>query len=305
MTGQPRRVLAVYATLLAVVLCLATAAHAPHVGGVGVRGAGSVVRTGIEIAFVLMLICGAAVVLSLFVRRPRRRRPGDEEEQLAQTLQITRTDRALALLTALALLAAVIAVVFALARLQHAPAVHRTAAVQPPTERATTAAATSSAHRGGESNSSSDLVAAIVIGVLLLAAAGYGGSAWLHRGRHAGLVIPDAPPEDTGPGKLGQVLDDAAGALVSGSDPRAAIIACYRAMQRRLAEAGAAGTPADSPEELLDRASRAGLALPADAARLSELFGEARFSTHPMSSAQQRDAADALDRLRSKLAARR
>jgi hypothetical protein len=85
-------------------------------------------------------------------------------------------------------------------------------------------------------------------------------------------------------------------------DARAAIIACYLAMETSLAERGTARGVADTPGELLTRATEAGLVRGTAAARLTALFYEARFSSHPLGH-RQRDAAErALDELAADLA---
>jgi len=90
-------------------------------------------------------------------------------------------------------------------------------------------------------------------------------------------------------------------ALSAGGEPRAAIIACYAAMERGFAAAGSAPAVADTPAEVLARATRAGLIRPGPAQTLTGLFRRARYSTHPMTSADSRVAADALTQMRSDL----
>lgn len=65
--------------------------------------------------------------------------------------------------------------------------------------------------------------------------------------------------------------------------PREAIIACYAAMERALAEApGAAPQASDTPSEVLARAVGNRAVRAGNAAALVELFAEARFSGHVM-----------------------
>src|SRR6201996_3473751 len=85
---------------------------------------------------------------------------------------------------------------------------------------------------------------------------------------------------------------------------RAAIIACYVAMERRLADRGTARGAADTPDELLSRAVAAGLVRGGAAGRLTALFYEARFSSHPLGAGQREAASAALDELAAELAAR-
>jgi membrane protease YdiL (CAAX protease family) len=90
-----------------------------------------------------------------------------------------------------------------------------------------------------------------------------------------------------------------------GRDPRAAIIACYSAMERGLAEApDAAPLASDTPSEVLARAVDHGALHSHAAAQLVELFTEARFSPHEMTE-KHRESAVAwlrivLDDLRSR-----
>jgi uncharacterized protein DUF4129 len=90
-------------------------------------------------------------------------------------------------------------------------------------------------------------------------------------------------------------------ALSAGGEPRAAIIACYTAMERGFAAAGSAPAVADTPAEVLARATRAGLVRPEPAETLTGMFRRARYSTYPMTSADSRVAADALTEMRSDL----
>ena len=105
--------------------------------------------------------------------------------------------------------------------------------------------------------------------------------------------------------RLATLLDSlAAGrdALTAGSEPRAAIIACYAAMERGFAAAGSAPGAADTPAEVLARASRAGLVRAEPAETLTGLFRRARYSTYPITGADSRAAADALTEMRTDLA---
>ena len=105
--------------------------------------------------------------------------------------------------------------------------------------------------------------------------------------------------------RLATLLDSlAAGsdALTAGGEPRAAIIACYAAMERGFAAAGSAPAVADTPAEVLARATRAGLVRAEPAETLTGLFRRARYSTYPLTRADSRVAADALTEMRTDLA---
>jgi hypothetical protein len=83
--------------------------------------------------------------------------------------------------------------------------------------------------------------------------------------------------------------------------PRATVVACYRAMSAALADSGTRLDPADTPGELLRRVVADGR-LPGPAAgRLTALFAEARFSSHPFGAEQVAAARDALDEIAAAL----
>jgi hypothetical protein len=115
------------------------------------------------------------------------------------------------------------------------------------------------------------------------------------RGRHTDFIAED--PED-----LREAVESGRSALRTVDDARAAIIACYVAMERSLAERGTARAVADTPDELLARATASGLVHGTAAARLTALFYEARFSSHPLGRAQRDAAERALDELAAALA---
>ena len=72
------------------------------------------------------------------------------------------------------------------------------------------------------------------------------------RARHGDFIAED--PED-----LREAVESGRSALRTVDDARAAIIACYVAMENSLAERGAARAVADTPDELLARATETGL----------------------------------------------
>jgi len=133
------------------------------------------------------------------------------------------------------------------------------------------------------------LVAAVVISVW-----------WSSRLRRpaAPLVIEDVNTEE-----LEAAVAEGRAALQGIDDARAAIIACYVAMERSLADRGNPRGAADTPDELLARAVAAGTVRGTAAGRLTTLFYEARFSTHPMSAGQRDAARTALDDISAELAA--
>ncbi len=98
-------------------------------------------------------------------------------------------------------------------------------------------------------------------------------------------------------GDLQDAVSSGRRALARLDDARAAIIACYVAMERSLAVAGAAHADADTPDEFLARAVAAGLVRGAAAGELTGLFYEARFSAHELTVAQRDAAREALEQL--------
>ena len=114
----------------------------------------------------------------------------------------------------------------------------------------------------------------------------------------APLVIVDTSAEE-----LREAVESGRAALAEIDDARAAIIACYVGMERSLAERGTRRSVADTPDELLARAVAAGTVRGPAASRLTALFYEARFSTHPVAAGQRAAASAALDELAEELAA--
>jgi hypothetical protein len=109
-------------------------------------------------------------------------------------------------------------------------------------------------------------------------------------------VIEDEDSED-----LRDAVESGRIALRTLDDARAAIIACYLAMEQRLAERGAARSVADTPDELLARATRSKIVHGSAPSRLTALFYEARFSSHPMDQSQRQLAEQALNELAAAL----
>ena len=123
--------------------------------------------------------------------------------------------------------------------------------------------------------------------------------AWRQRRLSPALEL-EAPAEDYG-GTLQEAILGGQRALLELDDARAAIIACYVAMEQSLARAGTERSVAETPDELLAKAAGQ-LLISADAAsRLTSLFYEARFSSHPLDHNQKEAAERALAELASEL----
>ena len=93
MTARAARVLASYGAVLLIAVCVSTAAHAPHVTGLGLRGAGSTVRGVAEASFLLLFAGVTAGLIRAVLRARRRRRHDDDELPLSQLMPISRTSR--------------------------------------------------------------------------------------------------------------------------------------------------------------------------------------------------------------------
>ncbi|MFD7414038.1 DUF4129 domain-containing protein [Kitasatospora purpeofusca] len=138
------------------------------------------------------------------------------------------------------------------------------------------------------------LVIAVVVGVVLLLR-----RLRVVRRRRPAAPLPAAPARS----------EDALAAAVvtgrralTGADARAAVIACYAAMETSLAASGLSLRAPDSPTELLERAMADDRVDPVHARDLTALFREARYSTHPMDETHVRRARTALDALAGRLA---
>ncbi|MDH6136723.1 hypothetical protein P3T37_006154 [Kitasatospora sp. MAA4] len=143
------------------------------------------------------------------------------------------------------------------------------------------------------------VVALILLGLVL-------GLVALWRRRHSLWGDPAQPPALAPDADDAQALADAvdsARRALRGDDVRTAVIACYAAMESSLAESGAGRRAADSPTDLLDRVVASGTLRAAEAAELTGLFREARYSTHPMGPDELRRAGAALDAVSAQLAA--
>jgi hypothetical protein len=122
-----------------------------------------------------------------------------------------------------------------------------------------------------------------------------------YRRRRSGpRPAPDEPADPTVP-PLVAALAAGERALHEDSDPRTAIIGCYAAMERSLADAGSPPRLADTPAEVLGRATASGLVRPAWAGTLTGLFRRARYSSHPMTEADRAAAIGALAQVQADL----
>jgi hypothetical protein len=147
------------------------------------------------------------------------------------------------------------------------------------------------------------LLAAVVVVLVVVAVA--------RRLRRFGLRVPQRPDpagaatEDDDARLLLSAVHSGRRALAdTGEDARAAVIACYAAMEEALVASGVPRHTSDSPADLLTRAAEAGLAPVPAAPRLTALFREARYSSHPMDGSHREAAAGALEEIASLLRSR-
>jgi hypothetical protein len=113
-----------------------------------------------------------------------------------------------------------------------------------------------------------------------------------------GLYSFPAEPEE-----LREAVVSGRAAMAGLDEARAAIIACYEAMERSLADRGAARGLSGTPDELLGRATQQQIVRGTGVRRLTTLFYEARFSSHPLGPAERNAAIQALDDLAADLGA--
>jgi heme/copper-type cytochrome/quinol oxidase subunit 2 len=128
------------------------------------------------------------------------------------------------------------------------------------------------------------IAVAVIAGIVVL---------WVRRPRRESTT-PEA-------GATRVAVDAAIDALDSEADPRRAVIAAYRAMQRALGEHGVARRPTEAPREYLQRVLVASQANEREAKTLTGLFEEARYSTHPIPERFRELALTALQSLRGRL----
>ncbi|MBD8505887.1 DUF4129 domain-containing protein [Hoyosella sp. G463] len=132
--------------------------------------------------------------------------------------------------------------------------------------------------------------------LLALLVMGMGLSLRLPRG---GLILEptETEPAQAPPGSaLRAATEQGLAAIGQHTDtPRAAIIACYAAMEQALRDSDdASPRESDTPREVIQRASRRGYLGEGPATVLVDLFTEARFSQHPMTREDQQSATAAL-----------
>ena len=117
---------------------------------------------------------------------------------------------------------------------------------------------------------------------------------WVRRQRRAHDWPDDSRAEPDSKHSLQDALSAGTAALRDQADPRAAIIACYAAMEGSLAGAGAVPAASDTPDEVLARAASGGLIRSAAAGELTGLFRQARYGHRDMAEGERTAAQGAL-----------
>jgi Domain of unknown function (DUF4129) len=230
-----------------------------------------------------------ALLVALWLLARRRPRPGHPASVLRAGL-----------LRVMTLGVATVAILAGLSRVNLQPGHRRRTTVPPPPKLSTPRGITSAAAQNAASLTylfyallALLLLAAIVACVLVIRRRIPAGP--------AGDVLMLGDDEDAG---LREAIESGRRALREFDDAQAAIIACYVAMEASLASAGTAREAAETPDELLVRAVGSGLLEGTAAGRLTELFYEARYSSHALPATARDEALRALDAISAELTRR-
>jgi Domain of unknown function (DUF4129) len=239
---------------------------------------GALVFGGVGVVAALLLMFLMARTLRL-----RRRKSDDDYEQVTEWHH-SRWAQAVSI--ALVLVVFVVPAALLLAARHHAqPAGSPAPSVPPPVAQHLPPAS------APENDASANVAIAVAVALLSCLVVGY--LIWRHGHRQPVDSAVVSQADAAGDEILQAAAYQGAAAMRDIDEPRAAIIACYAAMKRSLAQAGVAARAADTPTDFLVRAAEAGIASVA-AQNLTALFLEARFSVHPMSGMQRQAAVDAL-----------
>jgi hypothetical protein len=283
--------------LLLLVLLAVTSlrGYLPGVGESPVRAGQAPSSSAVLLVVVSWFLMAAAVVLFGMLGGPRQKRPRLPEESSRVAWRVWQLVRGVALVAAI-LVVSVIVLGVALvlgestgpgdkdeqstAGIAHqGPSVHPTLPWRPWQANAT-----------GDAVVDLVIVAMLLVGILTL------GVAVFARGSASPIGEPEVSsnPRPVVSGSLVRAAElGLAEVTEPGRDPRAAIVACYAAMERGLAEApDAAPLASDTPSEVLARAVDQGALHSDAAAHLVGLFTEARFSPHRMTEKHRESAVE-------------
>jgi hypothetical protein len=252
--------------------------HTPDAAAAGASGA--VLATALVAAEGIALV---AFVVLLLAARPHRR-PHDDPEP--ERLILPWWAKTAGVLLAFGLLVTPFVVLLSLKVRKHTPV--------PPVAHLVNPVSRSQPPNAAAQSSAWPLIAGLVIAIAVVLTL-----TWLTRRRR----LPGRPQNrvDRAVG-LAEGLAAGSAALQANHEPREAIIACYAAMEQGFAAAGSAAAAADTPTEVLARATAAGIVRSASAQVLTGLFRRARYSAEPMTPADSAAAATALAQLRADLA---
>lgn len=248
------------------------------------RAAPQLSPTAVTITFLVVEAIGLALAVFLTLTRRRRRQRADDDE--GSWLPINRW-----IIAAVNLTVFFLVLLLASWIIKHFRDEGRARSLLP-------SVAPSAGHRPGLGSlpPGARTLWLIWLGVVVLAAVVVVVALWRrNRGGPPQLPVAEDEPEvDAG----GAALRAGRRALDAPTDPRSAVIACYEAMERSLAEAGVERAPAQTPEELLAGLRGRHVVASERAARtLVELFGRARFSSRPVDAADVATARSALAEL--------
>jgi hypothetical protein len=265
---------------------------------IGLRGTltaphwdGPLHRDGTAVGAVFAVVLGALLTATLIRGHRAVRRP---EPELATVARLRRWLRA-------ALTAGLIAVVILTlisAHLHPFSGVPRPTVPPPGTQPNLRPHALASPRTGAPAGSLAYLLWGLLIALGVTAVVF--GLVMVLRHRRPVTVLPPGEVEFD-PTDLRAAVTSGRAALRELDDARAAIIACYVAMEKSLAKKGARRAAADTPDELLARATAEGIVHGPAAERLTGLFYEARFSRHQLTDADREQADRALDELAAEL----
>jgi lysylphosphatidylglycerol synthetase-like protein (DUF2156 family) len=233
----------------------------------------------------------AVLIVSALLRSIawRRRRAAEDQQPVVEIPQ-SWFARAVAVVACLALL--VIPVVLLVTAPRHHPA----APGMPRTSITSTAAHPRHAPATRSAAHGPSMVELIGLAVAAIAAAG--APMAIRRRQHTEMSAAQSDGPEAMPADVVAATVRRGGAAMFGiPDARAAIIACYTAMETQLAGTGLARGRSQTPSELLHAAVRDGIVAPEPAARLTRLFERARFGDDPMTHIDRGTAEDALAHL--------
>ena len=240
--------------------------------------------------FVLLIGAAAVAVAAWLMLALTRRRRRDEEPQFApEPLQIHWLSKLVAILAPLVLGAALIAAAVLGARASSRSSRLTAGGFARPTR--------TPASRVGSGGSSGFVLPAwlpwLALAVVLFAAAAIG----LALVRRRTATAQRSSDYDA----AGSAIDAAIDALDDPLEPRQAVIAAYVAMERSYGARGLARPAFEAPREYLRRLLTASSASEDEAAELTTLFEEARYSTHPILASARDRARAALSTLKVRL----